>query len=81
MLEGAEKNKREFVLGAGRGDTDFNTGIAILSQFAGEVFVQFGVEDTVSDKLARTRTKTLRIHFLHPSILMEDPSIGCVSRQ
>jgi hypothetical protein len=34
-------------VGNGRGDADFNTRVALFSQFALEEFVQFSVEDTI----------------------------------
>lgn len=36
----------------GRGDADFDTGIALLGQLAGEELVQLGIENTVGDELA-----------------------------
>lgn len=39
-------------VGDGRGDADFDTGIALLGQLAGEELVQFGIENTVGDELA-----------------------------
>jgi len=38
-------------LGALGGDTDLDTGVALLAQGAGQELVQLGVEDTISDKL------------------------------
>lgn len=39
-------------VGDGRGDADFDTGITLLGQLAGEELVQLGIENTVGDELA-----------------------------
>ena len=37
------------LLGTGRSHTDFNTSVTFFSKFTSEEFVEFSVEDTVSD--------------------------------
>lgn len=39
-------------VGDGWGDTDFDTGVSLLSQLALEELVQFGVENTIGDELS-----------------------------
>ena len=39
-------------LSAGVSNTDIATRVSLLSQFAGEEFVEFGTEDTVGDELS-----------------------------
>lgn len=39
-------------LSLGWGDLDFTTSVTFFWQFSGEEFIQFGVEDTVSDELS-----------------------------
>mmetsp|Transcript_15213 Transcript_15213/g.42884 ORF Transcript_15213/g.42884 Transcript_15213/m.42884 type:complete len:280 (-) Transcript_15213:156-995(-) len=39
-------------LGSVRGGADLNSGVSVLGQFAIQQLVQFGVEDSISDKLA-----------------------------
>ncbi|KAL3798186.1 hypothetical protein HJC23_005747 [Cyclotella cryptica] len=46
-LGGANDN-----FGAVGGGTDFDSGVAVFGEFAGEELVEFGVEDSVGDKLA-----------------------------
>jgi len=39
-------------VGDGRGDSDFDSRVSFLSQFALEELVQFGVENTIGDELS-----------------------------
>jgi hypothetical protein len=39
-------------VGDGRGDADFDAGVALLGQLTLEEFVQFGVENTIGDELS-----------------------------
>lgn len=46
-------------VGDGRGNTDFDTRVTLLSQLALEELVQLGVEDTVGDELSALRHSSL----------------------
>ncbi|EEQ39044.1 conserved hypothetical protein [Clavispora lusitaniae ATCC 42720] len=47
---GVRSLNNDFSLGVGL--SDLNTSVTLFGQFSGEEFVQFGVEDTVSDQLS-----------------------------
>ena len=51
-------------IGDGGGDADFDTGVALLSQFALEEFVQLGVENTVYGSLMSVMFSQFLIRFV-----------------
>jgi len=54
-------------VGDGGSDTDFDTGVTLLSELALEELVQLGVEDTVGDELPALGDSTLDSgHFCVP---------------
>lgn len=46
-------------VGDGGSDTDFNTGVTLLSELALEELVELGVENTVGDELATLGNSSL----------------------
>jgi hypothetical protein len=49
-------------VGDGGSDSNFDAGISFFSQFTLEELVQFGVEDTICDKLSPLRAVELNLH-------------------
>ena len=51
-------------IGDGGSDADFDAGVALLSQFALEEFVQLGVENTVCRCLMSVMLSQFLVHFM-----------------